>query len=222
MKKPKKKQGNPHVRIYAYEMRLPAWQTLTVDAKALLVELRALYRLSAPAIVFLSVREGGRRLGIGQRRVQKAFADLTERGWISVVTPGGFNRKTRHATSYRLENEATGSPGCVPRKTYTTWSPPKNTVAVATADGSSNAYSAALRGTRNAADGSCHAYRHADIRPLTVATTATQVTVTTPRGCLSECQPRMLLTQAVAIRKLHTARVDCGHGSSALPRRGVP
>ena len=121
----KKAHGDAHVRIYAYEMQKPAWQTLSVDARALLVELRALYRPSAANVVFLSYRQAMERLHVGQRRVQKAFSDLIERGWISIDAPGGFTRKTRHATSYRLENESTGSPGCIPRKAYMRWMPEK-------------------------------------------------------------------------------------------------
>lgn len=119
----RKKRGESHVRVYAHEMRTPAWQTLSVDDKALLVELRALFRPSAGNVVFMSYREAMKRLHIGQRRVQKAFAQLIERGWISVDTPGGFNRKTRHATSYRLENEPTGAPNYTPRKAYLQWKP---------------------------------------------------------------------------------------------------
>lgn len=120
-----KKRGESHVRVYAHEMRTLAWQTLSVDAKTLLVELRALYKPSAGNTVFLSCREAMKRLHIGQRRVQAAFAELIERGWISVATPGGFNRKTRHATSYRLENESTGAPNNIPRKEYMRWQPEK-------------------------------------------------------------------------------------------------
>lgn len=119
----RKKRGDSHVRVYAYEMRLPAWQTLTVDARALLVELRALYKPSQGNVVFLSYREAMKRLHIGQRRIQTAFADLLERGWISVETAGSFSRKTRHATSYRLENESTGVAGSLPSKAYARWEP---------------------------------------------------------------------------------------------------
>jgi hypothetical protein len=119
----KKWRGEPHVRLYAYEMATPAWRTLGVDPRALLIELRALYRPSSANIVFLSVREAMQRLGIGQRRVQVAFAELLERSWITVDTPGGFTLKTRHATSYRLMNEANGSPGAVASKAFLQWVP---------------------------------------------------------------------------------------------------
>ena len=32
----------------------------------------------------------------------RAFGELQERGFIECVTPGGFNRKSRHASEWRL------------------------------------------------------------------------------------------------------------------------
>lgn len=119
----KKPKGEAHVRLYRHELMAAAWVTLDPDARALLVELRALYQPSQANVVFLSVREAMARLGIGQRRTQAAFAALLERGWIRVDTPGAFTRKVRHATSYRLENEADASPGAVASKTYMRWQP---------------------------------------------------------------------------------------------------
>lgn len=119
----KSKKGEAHVRIYWYEERCLAWTTMSPDPRALLVALRGLYRPSNGNVVFLSVREAMARLNIGQRRVQHAFSDLIERGWITVETPGGFQQKTRHATSYRLANEASCAPGANPSKAYLRWTP---------------------------------------------------------------------------------------------------
>ncbi len=113
--------NEPHVRLYAHELACPAYRTLSTDARTLLVELRALYRPTNGNVVFLSIREAMERLGVGQRRVQAAFAELIERLWITVETPGGFTTKTRHATSYRLENEAGAAPDAVPSKAYMRW-----------------------------------------------------------------------------------------------------
>lgn len=112
-----------HVRLYAHETRSPAWQTLEPDARALLVELRALFQPSQGNVVYLSIREAERRLNIGQRRVQRAFDALLARGWITVHEPGGFTRKMRHATAYRLENEPGAAPGAKPSKAYMRWQP---------------------------------------------------------------------------------------------------
>lgn len=112
-----------HVRLYAHETRCLAWKTLEPDARALLVELRSLYQPSQFNIVFLSIREAMRRLNIGQRRVQGAFEALLVRGWIAIHEPGGFNRKTRQATAYRLENEPSAAPGARAPKPYMQWQP---------------------------------------------------------------------------------------------------
>lgn len=113
-----------HVRLYRHELESPAWRTLSPNARALLVELRSLYPYTDGNIVFLSIREAEERLGISQKPVQAAFAELVERGWITVHKPGGFSRKTRHATSYRLENEPPSeSPGAVPTKRFMRWRP---------------------------------------------------------------------------------------------------
>lgn len=181
----KKPKGQPHVRLYRYELETPAWRTLDPDARALLIELRGLYQPSCGNIVFMSVREGMNRLGIGQRRVQTAFAALIERGWISVETPGGFDRKTRHATSYRLANEAAASPGAVPSKAFMRWlSEPVarfSSVAEMTTDGSQNSYRRPSQKVENGHHGSHGSYREGDFRCATVAETATQIPVTNPR-----------------------------------------
>jgi len=122
-KRRSKAHGDAHVRLYWYEQNCLAWQTMTPDARALLFELRSLYRPSYGNVVFLSIREAMARLNIGQRRVQRGFSDLIERGWITVETPGGFQQKTRHATSYRLTSEATCAPGASPGKAYLRWRP---------------------------------------------------------------------------------------------------
>ena len=123
----KKPKGEAHVRLYWYELRTPAWQTLSPDARALLIELRSLYQPLQYGLVFLSVRKAMSRLGIGQRRAQAAFAALIDRCWITVETPGGFSLKTRHATSFRLENEPNASPGAVATKRYMRWQPNEKT-----------------------------------------------------------------------------------------------
>ncbi len=45
---------SPHVRLYAWELDCPAYRTLSPEARALLVELRALYKPSNGKEIFLS------------------------------------------------------------------------------------------------------------------------------------------------------------------------
>jgi len=116
-----------HARVYAFEFQCPAWQSLSTDAKALLIELRGVYQPSQCGVVFMSQREAMRRLHIGQRRTAAAFSDLIERGWLRVHEPGAFHRKTPHATSYRLTNEPGAEPGAQAPKDYMRWEPSEKT-----------------------------------------------------------------------------------------------
>lgn len=119
----KKFKGEPYVRLNLYEMQTPAWQTLSPAARALLLELRAIYNPDEPNVVFLSVREAGKRLGISQKPTEKAFKELEERGWIQTKAKGGFACKVKHATSYRLTDRPGASPGEVATKDYMRWRP---------------------------------------------------------------------------------------------------
>jgi len=127
---------SPHVRLYAWELECQAYRTLDPVARALLIELRALYRPSAGAEVFLSVREAMQRIGVTQRPVQSAFKALLERGWIEEAKAGSFDQKTGtgRARSFLLTNIGPAGDDVDAKRTYMRWKPyasecPKNTVA---------------------------------------------------------------------------------------------
>lgn len=123
MAKRKGKGYEPHVRLYAHEMRVPAWQTLDPDARALLIEMRALYT-GQDNRVFMSVREVMQRLNIGQRKAQRALDALVQRGWIMIIEKGTFYRKVKHATVYALGNEPLEDrDGATAPKGYMRWNP---------------------------------------------------------------------------------------------------
>lgn len=113
----------PHVRLYAHEMRVPAWHTLDPDARSLLIEMRSLYA-GKDNRVFMSVREIMRRLNIGQRRAQRALDALIQREWIIVIEKGAFHRKVKHATVFALGNEPLEDrDGATAPKGYMRWRP---------------------------------------------------------------------------------------------------
>lgn len=125
----------PHVRLYAWELSCPAYRTLDPVARALLVELRSLYRPSSGAEVFLSVREAMNRTGVTQRPVQSAFKALLDRGWIEEASIGSFDQKTGsgRARSFLLMNVGPAGDEADAKRTYMRWLPPgeqeKTTVA---------------------------------------------------------------------------------------------
>lgn len=187
----KKPSGPPHVRVYAHEMRCPAWTTLDTDARALLIEMRALWTLDSRHRVYLSIRQIMDRLHIGQRRATAARDALLERGWIELVERGAFARKVRHATVYAVSMP--DDPGA-PRG-YMSWHPPvaatteisspraaaqKNTVAATATVGSHYGY----RGSPATPDiprvGSCSSYRESGFFGLIGSCHGYTDTATTP------------------------------------------
>ena len=131
----RRRRGEPHVRLYRYELECAAYRSLSTDARALLIEFRALYDGRRNRI-HMSIREAMRRLDVGQRRAQRAIWELVERGFIRVVEPGGFQRKVRHATVYALTSEPLEDrDGAVAPKDYMKWHQ-KSTVANSATDGS--------------------------------------------------------------------------------------
>lgn len=135
MAKRRTRRAEAHVRLYRHELECAAFRTLTTDARALLIEMRALYDGKNNRF-FLSVREMQRRLGVGQRRAQHARDELLERGWIRLLKPGCFRLKAKHASEYALLNEPLEGDGS-PTKHYMRWQPPDlSTVAATATDGS--------------------------------------------------------------------------------------
>lgn len=108
-----------HVRLYRWLLNSEAWRSLPCEARALLVELYALHNGANNGSLFLSVREGARRLGVGKTTAARAFADLLDRGFIRPNVQGAFSRKVRHATSWVLTEFEYG--GQLATKDFARW-----------------------------------------------------------------------------------------------------
>jgi len=97
-----------HVRHYRWELTCPAYRSLSIGARALLIELKALYNGSNNGDLFMSAREAAKRLNRPTGKSQAAvwFAELQDKGFIRPNIVGGFNVKStaagRRATSWIL------------------------------------------------------------------------------------------------------------------------
>lgn len=154
------KKHEQHVRLYQWEMRSPAFQSLSVDARALLVEFRALYT-GRENRIHLSVREMMTRLNIGQRRAQAARDELLDRGFVRLLEKGSFSRRPRLASEYCLTNETLDSQPGPPPLDFMRWGRKKTSVAVATTDGSRSDYRADAAAAKKQPAGSRSDYRNA-------------------------------------------------------------
>lgn len=153
----RKPRHEAHVRLYRHEHESPAYQSLSPEARALLVEFRALYD-GRDNRVHMSVREMRRRLnGIHQRRAVRARDELLDRGFIRLLTPGTFSRKARHATEYALTNEPLGNE--LAPKDFMRWSCEKNTVTTVDTPGNHSGYREQAEAGKQQRDGNHSGYR---------------------------------------------------------------
>lgn len=124
------RRAEAHVRLYRHELESPAYRSLCLAARALLVEMRALYD-GRENRIHMSVREIERRLNCSQRTAQRARDELLDRGFIVLLEPASFARKVPHAPVYALTSEPLdpSRDGATATKDYMSWTPPKkNTV----------------------------------------------------------------------------------------------
>lgn len=117
-----------HVRHYLTELQSPAYRSLCVGARALLIELKSLFHGNNNGELFLSVREAARRLHAGKSSVMDWFWELEDRGFVKPKVEAGFTWKTaareRMATCWTLTEFPT--PGAAPTRDYMHWQgPPK-------------------------------------------------------------------------------------------------
>jgi hypothetical protein len=154
----RRRKAETHVRLYRHELQSAAWRSLSPEARALLVEVRAFYTGCGPNAVHLSVRNAMDLLGVSQRPAQRAIAQLLDRGFLRLIERGSFNRKIRHAAVYALTNEPMDDrPGAVAPKDFMRWTQ-KFTVAESTRPGSGIDYRDPAKEAVSEAQGSASDY----------------------------------------------------------------
>jgi hypothetical protein len=110
-------------------LKSAAYSSLGVGARALLVELYALYHGLNNGELFLSIREAARRLGCSSNYAAKCIAELCDRRFIRPHRLGGFNMKSEARrgtatcwvlTEFPLGNALAGT------KDFMRWTPAPN------------------------------------------------------------------------------------------------
>jgi hypothetical protein len=120
---PRPLADKPHARIYSEWMDLPAWNTLTPVAQALLVNIMTRYRPLDANAFEISDRTAATLVRASRNTAAKALADLEDRGWLRVVHVGRiWGPKAKRASIYSLTMWP-GEVGEPPTKNYLAWRP---------------------------------------------------------------------------------------------------
>jgi hypothetical protein len=118
-----------HVRLYRWEIESAAYRSLSLYARCLLVELKALYNGANNGDLYMSVRDAARKLNTGMRQAMTAFRELEKKGFIKARQRGAFQWKQRLATCWLLTEYDCDVTGHRATKDFMDWRPesePKN------------------------------------------------------------------------------------------------
>jgi hypothetical protein len=87
-----------------YLLGSTAWRSLSLAARAAFVEMLALYMPGRNGRLAMSARTLAEHLPVSRATATRALRELTAKGFIEAVKPGGFNVKaaTARATEWRL------------------------------------------------------------------------------------------------------------------------
>lgn len=97
--------GGSFVKLEHWMMERPAWRALSAVERVIYIEVAALYRGpdTNNGALAMSARRAASLARCNKDTAQKALKRLCEIGFLHVVTPGGFSRKTPHAAEYALD-----------------------------------------------------------------------------------------------------------------------
>lgn len=90
------------VQLHHWMMRSPAWRDLTPAERAIYLEIATLYNGENNGSLGLGARRAADLCNISKNTAPAAFQRLQDLGFIECATPGGFSKKTRHQTEWRL------------------------------------------------------------------------------------------------------------------------
>lgn len=109
------------VMLPHWMMKSPAWRSLKPVDRVLYLEVAMLYNGSNNGRLALSTRDAAERCNAHRDTIGLAFRRLEAAGFIECATPGGFSRKTRHATEWRLTIEVCNLTGALASKAFMYW-----------------------------------------------------------------------------------------------------
>ena len=111
-----------HARVYSHWRALPAWRTLSLAARCILIEILMENRAGLNGRLAWSCRKAARAVGVSKDRAARALIHLEDRGWLKCERVANFGRRNAPA-EYALTmfpNDATGG---LPSFAFEVWNP---------------------------------------------------------------------------------------------------
>ena len=106
-----------------------AWLSLSAQDQAVYIAVLRVYNGTNNGFLARGVRDLAVAARINKDTAGRCLERLVERGFIETVVPGGFSRKTRHATEWRLTAFTCNKTGRKGSRAFKDWQPEiQNTV----------------------------------------------------------------------------------------------
>ena len=109
------------VRLPYFMLQSSAWLSLSPAARCTWIELAARYNSSNNGYLALSVRDAAERVGCSKDTAAKALTHLIAKGFIECCSKGHFDRKSPHASEYRLTLYSCDRTGGRASKAFMSW-----------------------------------------------------------------------------------------------------
>jgi len=102
-------------------LRSPAWRSLSPVSRCIFLELSAIYNGGNNGYLALSTRDAAERVRCSKDTAARALADLIAKGFIECCSRGHFDRKSPHASEYRLTLYSCDRTGQRASKAFMSW-----------------------------------------------------------------------------------------------------
>lgn len=109
------------VSLPHYMLQSAAWRSLSPVARCVFLELAAIYNGGNNGFIALSTRDAAERTSCSKDTAARAFAELTGKGFIDCCARGHFDRKSPHASEYRLTLYSCDRTGQRASKAFMSW-----------------------------------------------------------------------------------------------------
>jgi hypothetical protein len=109
------------VQLFHYLLDSAAYQSLSLKARAALMEICRRYDGGNNGRIVLSVREAAERMNCNKETASLAFRELIKKGFVQPAKLGWFSIKFRHSTEWRLTFYRDDVSGELPTREFQRW-----------------------------------------------------------------------------------------------------
>ena len=113
------------VSVPHFLLRSPAWHDLSPIATKILLHVMSLYNGSNNGRLAVSSRVAAKVGHCSKDTAATALRELVAKGFLEVAKPGGFSRKTPHATEYRVTVYGCDRTNSRASRAFMAWMPPQ-------------------------------------------------------------------------------------------------